>query len=126
MPREPGEEHDDHRAAPPGEPCCPHYHAAVELIGRRWNGAIVEVLLRAPEPIRFTDLSARVPEISDRLLAQRLKELASDGILERSGDAAQPRYALTAKGRDLQTAVTALTAWGRRWLDTTASSFRQA
>jgi DNA-binding HxlR family transcriptional regulator len=129
MPRAPAANDDDDRppaAGPPGDPCCPHYHAAVELIGRRWNGAIVDVLLRAPQPLRFTDLSAGVPDISDRLLAQRLKQLAHDGILQRSGDASQPRYALTPKGRELQPAIDALTAWGRRWLDTSASSFRQA
>jgi DNA-binding HxlR family transcriptional regulator len=146
MPRAPNSRRHDHdedrdgapratsAAAAPAAPqpdtvrCCPYYHAAVELLGRRWNGAIVEVLLRAPEPVRFTDLSAGVPDISDRLLTQRLKQLAQQGIVQRTTDAPanHPRYALTDKGRDLHPAVQALTAWGRRWLDTSAPSFRQA
>jgi DNA-binding HxlR family transcriptional regulator len=112
----------DHDAAP----CCPHYHQAVELLGQRWNGAIVEVLLRAPVPLRFTDVAAGVPDISDRLLTQRLRQLAHRGVIARTGPRSQPRYALTPMGRDLEPAITALTAWGRRWLDTSASSFRQA
>lgn|SRR4051812_38634111 len=117
----------DHQA-PATDPCCPYYHQAVELLGQRWTGAIVEVLLRAEEPLRFTDVAAGVPDISDRLLTQRLRQLTTRGVVERSSseDARQPRYALTPMGRDLQPAVTALTAWGRRWLDTSASSFRQA
>jgi DNA-binding HxlR family transcriptional regulator len=111
--------------APPHDPCCPHYHQAVELLGQRWNGAIVAVLLDAPRPLRFTDLAAGIPEISDRLLAERLRQLAARGVVARTDDRPH-RYALTPMGRDLEPAVAALTAWGRRWLDTSASSFRQA
>ena len=110
------------------QPCCPHYHRAVELLGQRWTGAIVKVLLAAaPEPLRFKDISTAVPDMSDRLLTERLRHLARQGVVERrTQDARQPRYALTPMGRDLEPAVTALTDWGRRWLDTSASSFRQA
>jgi DNA-binding HxlR family transcriptional regulator len=114
------------------DPCCPHYHRAVELLGRRWAGAIVEVLLRADAhatataPLRFGEIAQAVPEISDRLLARRLKELEERGVVQRTTTDHQPRYALTEMGRELEPAVAALTAWGRRWLDTSASSFRPA
>jgi DNA-binding HxlR family transcriptional regulator len=108
--------------------CCPHYHAAVELIGRRWAGAIVEVLLQAG-PLRFSEIAGAVPELSDRLLSQRLKELEAHGLVERqtaSGPPAHVRYGLTPMGRELEPAVAELKAWGRRWLDTTDITFRPA
>ena len=56
--------------------CCPLYHEAVELIGRRWTGAIVAVLLDHG-PMRFSEIAQAVPELSDRLLSERMKELES-------------------------------------------------
>jgi DNA-binding HxlR family transcriptional regulator len=103
--------------------CCPHYHAAVELLGRRWTGAIVFVLLEGG-PARFGEIAAAVPELSDRLLSQRLKDLEAAGVIERHTDEDHPRYALTPMGRGLQPAVEALTVWGRRWLDTADIEFR--
>ena len=83
--------------------CCPHLHEAVELIGKRWSGAIVYVLLNGG-PMRFTEIGGAVPELSDRLLSERMKELEARGIVERRVDAGPPvrvEYALTAMGRDL-------------------------
>ncbi len=93
--------------------CCPHYHEAVELIGRRWTGAIVAVLLAADEPLRFNAIASAVPELSDRLLSQRVKELEERGLVAKDP---QGRYALTTMGRDLQPAVGALHVWAQRWL----------
>ena len=58
---------------------CPYYHEAVELLGKRWTGAIVHVLL--PGPMRFSEIAQAIPQISDRLLSMRLKELESFGII---------------------------------------------
>src|SRR3712207_6940921 len=91
--------------------CCPYYHEAVELVGRRWTGAILAVLL-SHEPMRFGEIADAVPDLSDRLLAQRVKELESRGLLTR----AEGRYALTDMGRELEPAVDAFHACGRRWL----------
>jgi DNA-binding HxlR family transcriptional regulator len=111
--------------------CCPHYHAAVELLGRRWTGAIVEILLQAGDdrPLRFGEIAAAIPELSDRLLSQRLKDLEATGVVEKHtcpNRAGNARYALTPMGRSLQPAVAELKAWGRRWLDTADSEFRPA
>ena len=95
---------------PPG--CCPHYHEAVELIGRRWTGAIVAVLLD-DGPLRFTEIRAAVPDLSDRLLTELVRELEQRGVIHRTDDG---RYGLTAMGQDLEPAVTALGSWARRWL----------
>jgi DNA-binding HxlR family transcriptional regulator len=100
------------------EGVCPHFHAAIELIGRRWSGAILAALTEGPQ--RFAELSAAVPGMSDRLLSQRLKELEGEGLIERSVEAGVPvrvRYALTAKGTELKPAISALRSWARRWHD---------
>jgi DNA-binding HxlR family transcriptional regulator len=103
---------------PPVAGCCPQYHEAIELIGRRWTGAIIAVLLRF-EPLRFSDIAARIPDISDRLLSERVKELEQRGLVERrveDGPPVRVRYALTPMGRGLAPAVGELHAWAQRWL----------
>ncbi|MGZ6623054.1 MAG: winged helix-turn-helix transcriptional regulator, partial [Solirubrobacteraceae bacterium] len=62
--------------------CCPLYHEAVELVGRRWTGAILRVLMDGP--LRFSQIAQAVPELSDRLLSERMKELEARGIVERT------------------------------------------
>jgi DNA-binding HxlR family transcriptional regulator len=98
--------------------CCPLYHEAIELIGRRWTGAIVEVLLRGGA-MRFSEIAAAVPELSDRLLSERMKELEARGVVERTVDPGPPvrvTYGLTRMGRDLEPAVAELRAWAQQWL----------
>ncbi len=98
--------------------CCPHYHEAVELLGRRWNGAIVAVLLRGGT-LRFSELRAAVPGLSDRVLSQRTKELEAAGVLERTvspGPPVRVDYGLTRKGHELGPAIVELERWGQRWL----------
>lgn len=105
--------------------CCPQYHQAVELIGRRWTGAIVAVLLGEDGPLRFSELRAAVPGLSDRVLSQRLRELEAEHLVERDVQAGPPvrvDYALTDKGRDLAPVVRALERWGQRWMDCGASA----
>jgi DNA-binding HxlR family transcriptional regulator len=92
--------------------CCPQYHRAVELVGRRWSGAILAVLLDH-EPLRFGEIGAAIPDLSDRMLAERVRELEHHGLLTKADDG---RYALTDAGRELQPAVTALRAWAQRWI----------
>lgn len=97
---------------------CDGFHRAVEFIGRRWTGAIVEVLLGGPR--RFSGLRSAVPGISDRMLSQRLRELEREGIVVRSVLDEVPvrvEYALTDKGRALEPAVRAIADWALRWND---------
>jgi DNA-binding HxlR family transcriptional regulator len=101
------------------EPFCPYYHHAVELIGRRWTGAIVRALLSGTE--RFSDLTAAIPGLSDRLLSERLKELEAEGIVVRTVVPETPvriQYHLTEKGRALASVVDALSGWAHDWLAT--------
>ena len=96
---------------------CPLYHEAAELIGRRWTGAVVRAL--ADGAIRFGEVTAAVPGLSDRMLSERLKELEAEGIVARVVVPDYPvriEYRLTAKGRDLGAVMDAIAAWAHRWL----------
>lgn len=96
---------------------CPTFHRAVELIGRRWTGAIVRAMLSGAT--RFSDISAVVPGLSDRLLSERLKELEAEGIVTRTVQPSTPvrvDYALTEKGEALSEAIMAISTWAERWL----------
>jgi DNA-binding HxlR family transcriptional regulator len=98
--------------------CCPYYHEAIELIGKRWTGAIVVVLID-DGPMRFSEIAGAVPELSDRLLSERMKELEARGVVERrvlDGPPVRVEYALTAMGRELEPALTQLKVWAREWL----------
>jgi DNA-binding HxlR family transcriptional regulator len=100
------------------ECCCSAYHRAVEMIGKRWTGAIVFVLLDGP--LRFSEVKVLVPDLSDRLLSERMKELESEGIVERNvidGMPVRVEYCLTQKGQALEPAVRSLRVWARSWLE---------
>lgn len=95
---------------------CPHFHAAIELIGKRWTGAVISALTEGPQ--RFAELTRAVPGISDRLLSQRLRELEEEGLVEREVEAGTPvrvTYSLTEKGAELGPAIGELKLWARRW-----------
>jgi DNA-binding HxlR family transcriptional regulator len=94
---------------------CPLYHDAVELIVRRWTGAILAVLLETG-PLRFRQIAQAVPDLSDRLLAERMRELEARGLVQRTELEVGVQYALTEMGRDLDTAVAELRDWAQRWL----------
>jgi DNA-binding HxlR family transcriptional regulator len=99
-------------------PCCSLYHRAVELIGKRWTGAILSVLMEGP--LRFSEIRHLVPDLSDRLLSERLKELEGEGIVAReaeSDNCSTVRYGLTPKGQALEPAVRALKSWARDHLE---------
>jgi DNA-binding HxlR family transcriptional regulator len=96
------------------KPVCPHFHAAVELIGRRWTGAILFKLIDGPH--FFRELLVAVPGISDRLLSQRLRELEAEGLVERSvhdGPPARVSYGLSAAGMELEPALRELYVWAQ-------------
>lgn len=101
---------------PVGRGVCPHFHAAIELIGKRWTGAIVCALIE--RPLRFGELTRAVPGLSDRLLSQRLRELEDEGLVERLVEPDSPvrvTYSLSRKGAELRPAIAELRLWARRW-----------
>lgn len=98
---------------------CPRYHMAVELVGRRWSGAILRAMLGGAH--RFTEFSDLIPGISDRLLSERLKEFEAEGIVRRDVFPETPvriEYWLTEKGQALLPVVEALAVWAEQWLPT--------
>jgi DNA-binding HxlR family transcriptional regulator len=102
--------------------CCPFYHEAVELVGRRWTGAILRVLMDGP--LRFSEVAQAVPELSDRLLSERMKELEARGIVERTvmpGPPLRVEYQLSRMGHELEPALSELEQWAKRWLRRAAS-----
>jgi DNA-binding HxlR family transcriptional regulator len=105
------EREDPHGRAP----CCTLYHQAIELVGKRWTGAILLVMMDGP--LRFSEIRVLVPELSDRLLSERLKELEGERIVERREESGCTRveYALTDKGKALEPAVSALKHWARSY-----------
>jgi DNA-binding HxlR family transcriptional regulator len=95
---------------------CPHFHRAIELIGKRWTGAIVCALTEGSK--RYAELGKAVPGLSDRLLSERLRELEKEGLVERQVEAGTPvrvTYSLTAAGQELDPVLSELKAWARRW-----------
>lgn len=95
---------------------CPVYHHAMELIGKRWTGAILRALLSGAN--RFSDVTAAVPGLSDRLLSERLKELEAEGIVIRTVTPSTPvkiAYDLTPKGRALNDVIAAVSRWAEEW-----------
>jgi DNA-binding HxlR family transcriptional regulator len=103
---------------PPEARCCPYLHEAVELIGKRWSGAIIVVLLEGGA-MRFSEIAQAIPQLSDRLLSERMKELEARGIVERRVQPESParvEYALTEMGHELAPALQQLKSWSHRWL----------
>jgi DNA-binding HxlR family transcriptional regulator len=95
---------------------CPHFHRAVELIGRRWTGAILRALLGGAE--RFSDIEAAIPGLTARMLSERLKELEAEGIVVRRVIPQTPvrvEYHLSEKGRALGGVLDAVAAWAHAW-----------
>lgn len=96
---------------------CPRFHQAIELIGKRWTGAVLRTLLRGPR--RFNELLGAIPDLSDRLLAERLRELETEGIVSRHVDPGPPvrvTYDLTVSGKELETALRCVGQWAERWI----------
>lgn len=108
-----------HTSHPPA--LCARFHRASELIGRRWTGAIIFVLLTSR--CRFAVLRDAIPEITDRMLSDRLQVLELEGIVERTVIPETPvrvEYALTKKGRALASAIDAIVEWAHKWSDAEA------
>lgn len=89
----------------------------MEIVGRRWTGAIVRALLAGD--IRFCQVRSTVPGLSDRLLSQRFKELEAEGVVERLVFDETPvriEYHLTPKGEALAAVVVVVSEWAEEWL----------
>jgi DNA-binding HxlR family transcriptional regulator len=96
---------------------CPYFQQAVELLGRRWTGAVLRALLGGP--LRFSQIERAVPAISARALALRLRQLEAAGLVVRGVDPGIPvrvTYRLTRSGRALEDVVARIEHWAHGWL----------
>jgi DNA-binding HxlR family transcriptional regulator len=96
---------------------CPKFHKAIELVGSRWTGAVLQVLMAGPS--RFSTIRSAVGDISDRMLSERLRELEREQIVSRTVLPDPPirvEYALTEKGLELHATLAAVARWAERWV----------
>lgn len=94
---------------------CDHALTQVfSLLGKRWTGMIIGVLLEGPR--RFAEIARSVPSITDGMLSSRLAELREAGLVERSileGPPVATLYQLTPSGQALRPALESLMEWAR-------------
>lgn len=97
---------------------CPRFTHTFTILGKKWNGLIIEVLLNE-ETQRFKDLASHVDKCSDRVLVERLKELEDEGIVKRNTFPGESRieYSLTEQGRELAPVMAAVHTWSDKWCD---------
>lgn len=98
-------------------PVCARFHRAVELVGGRWTGAIIQTLLQGKT--RYALIKAAIPDITDRMLSERLRSLESEELVTRRVVPQSPirvEYELTEKGRSLQNSLNEIGAWAERWI----------
>lgn len=97
-------------------PFCPAFHAATELIGKRWTGAIIYSLFHGLR--RFSELKEAIPGLSSRMLSERLKELEAEEMIIRNVIPSTPvviEYELTPKGTALREVMLAISRWAAEW-----------
>jgi len=98
-------------------PVCVRFHTAIELIGTRWSGAVLRALFTRQH--RYAQIKAAIPGVSDTMLAQRLRALREQELIERRVLATTPvqvEYHLTEKGRELEPVLEAIIAWSHKWI----------
>ncbi len=105
------------QAQPTVSHVCSRFHRAIELIGSRWTGAILRTLLQGRT--RYASIKAAIPDITDRMLSERLRSLEAQDLVVRSVVPETPvrvEYELTKKGRELQDALNEIGNWAERWI----------
>ncbi|KYG34389.1 winged helix-turn-helix transcriptional regulator [Alkalihalobacillus trypoxylicola] len=96
---------------------CPKYELAIELLGKKWTGLMIRVLLDGPK--RFKEIKAQIPEMSDRILTERIKELEKLDVIKRNVYPEKPvriEYELSEKGKALEPVIKAIQFWGEKWV----------
>jgi DNA-binding HxlR family transcriptional regulator len=104
-------------------PVCARFHAAIELIGARWSGAVLQALFTGSH--RFADIRAAIPGISDTMLARRLRELGDARLVERRVMPTSPvhvEYHLTQMGREAGPVLDAVIGWSHKWMPVPAGA----
>ena len=98
-------------------PVCARFHAAIELLGARWSGAVLQALFTGSH--RFADIRAAIPGVSDMMLTRRLRELEDAGLVERQVMPTSPvrvEYHLTPMGLEAGPVLDAVIGWSHKWM----------
>jgi DNA-binding HxlR family transcriptional regulator len=96
---------------------CSKVEACYHIMGKKWMGLIIHTLME--EPKRFSEIHTFIPDLSKRVLNERMKELENLGIVLRNVIADRPvrtEYSLTKKGTELGRSLKTLEAWADKWL----------
>ncbi|MEC0371730.1 winged helix-turn-helix transcriptional regulator [Paenibacillus chibensis] len=97
-------------------PLCEKVEMAYQITGKKWVNLIIHTLME--EPKRFSEIQAYIPDLSKRMLNERIKELEDGGIIVRNVIADRPvriEYSLTRKGTELGRALRAVEEWAEKW-----------
>jgi DNA-binding HxlR family transcriptional regulator len=92
--------------------------ATADVIGGKWKTLIVYYLLETPR--RFNELKRLLPDVSQRILTQQLRELEHDGIIHREIYQEIPpkvEYSLTGVGTSLKHIILLMLAWGEQYME---------
>lgn len=95
---------------------CESFQRAAQLVAKRWTPQIVWVLLDGRR--RYSAVRDAIPEISDTLLSERLRELEEAGVVTRTVTPSTPvliEYGLSDRGRELAVVMDGLSIWAERW-----------
>src|ERR1700759_5733616 len=98
-------------------PVCARFHTAIELIGAKWSGAVLQALFTGSH--RFADISAAIAGVSDVMLTRRLRELEGAGVVERLVMPPSPLHVerpLTQMGRDAGPVLDAVIVGAPKWI----------
>ncbi|MDQ0090049.1 DNA-binding HxlR family transcriptional regulator [Paenibacillus anaericanus] len=96
---------------------CPRFEKAIEILSKRWTTLIVYTLLQGPQ--RFVDIENSLPNLSGKVLSDRLRELEEEGLLTRTVYPDKPvriEYSLTEKGYALSSSMNNIQDWATRWI----------
>ncbi len=113
------------KPAPIPTASCSSVEGAFNFLGRKWTGLVIHAL--AASPCRFCEVEKAVPGVSARVLAARMRELESEGIVTRTvgtGTPVRVTYALTEKGRALVPVMRGIESWARTWNEPPARARR--
>ncbi|WP_309121044.1 helix-turn-helix domain-containing protein [Paenibacillus sp.] len=97
---------------------CPRFEKAMELLGKRWTALIIFALL--PGPQRFHAIEAFIPNLSGKMLTERLRELEAEGLIRRDVYPEMPvriEYSLTEKGKALSPLFEDIGRWADQWIE---------
>ena len=95
---------------------CPVAHA-LDVVGDRWALLVARELMQGPK--RYTDLAEGLPGIGTNILAARLRDLKTAGVITKKTlppPAASRVYELTDYGIELKPVMRELALWGARSL----------